>query len=85
MSDHTVFSVFIPDWFLPLPADGVDGMLGLVAGVVLVLSSGNVQEAVHHSHTLVEALSRQLAQVTPGGSSFTRVPPHHLDTEVKGQ
>ena len=60
-------------------------MLGLVAGVVLVLSSSHVQEAVHHGHTLVEALGRQLGQVTPGGSSVTRVPPQHLSPEVKGQ
>lgn len=68
-----------------LPAEGADGVLGLIAGVVLILSSGHVQEAVHHSHALVEALRRQLGEVAPGGSSFTRVSPQHLDGEVRGQ
>ena len=73
--------------FLPvvLPAEGADSVLGLVAGVILVLSSCHVQEAVHHSHTLIEALRWQLGKVTPGGSSITRVSPHHLYTGVKGQ
>lgn len=60
-------------------------MLGLVAGVVLILSSGHIQEAVHHGHTLVEALRRQLDEMTPGGPSFARVPPQNLVTEVKCQ
>lgn len=60
-------------------------MLGLVAGVVLVLSSRHIEEAVHDSHTLVEALCWQLGEVAPGGSSFTRVSPQYLDPEVKGQ
>lgn len=67
------------------PAEGAHGVLGLVAGVVLVLSPSHVQETVHHSHTLVEALRRQLGEMAPGGSSITRVPPQHLDTGVKGQ
>lgn len=60
-------------------------MFGLVASVVLVLSSGHVQEAIHDGHALVKALSRKLGQVAPGGSSFTRVPPQHLNGKVKGQ
>lgn len=60
-------------------------MLGLVAGVVLVLSSDHVQEAVHHGHTLVEALGRQLDQVTPASPSFTGVPPQNLHTQVQSQ
>lgn len=60
-------------------------MLGLVAGVILVLSSDHVQEAVHHGHTLVEALGRQLDQMTPASPSFTGVPPQNLHTEVQSQ
>lgn len=60
-------------------------MLGLVAGVVLVLSSDHVQEAVHHGDTLVEALGWQLDQVTPASPSFTGVPPQHLNREVQSQ
>lgn len=68
-----------------LPAEGADGVLGLVASIVLVLPSSHVQEAIHHSHTLVEALRRQLGEVAPGGSCVSRVSPQHLGTEVKGQ
>lgn len=32
-------------------------MFGLIASVVLVLSSGHVQEAIHDGHALVKALS----------------------------
>lgn len=71
-SAKTAFLVF-------LPAEGADGMLGLVTGIVLVLSSEHVQEAVHDSHALVEALRWQLGEVAPRGSSFPRVPPQHLD------
>lgn len=67
------------------PAQGADGVLGLVTGVVLVLSPKHVQEAVHDRHALVEALCRQLGEVAPRGSSFTRVPPQHLKGEGKGQ
>lgn len=59
-------------------------MLGLVAGIVLVLSSEHVQETVHDGHALVEALCGQLGQVSPRGSSFTRVPPQYLNGESKG-
>lgn len=62
------------------PVEGADGVFGLVPGVVLVLSSSHVQEAIHHSHTLVEALRWQLGQVAPGGTTVTRVPPQNLDT-----
>lgn len=58
-------------------------MLGLVAGVVLVLSSHHVQEAVHHGHALVEALSRQLDQVAPAGPSLTRVSPQNLRAQTQ--
>ena len=68
-----------------LPAEGADGVFGLVSGVILVLSSRHVQEAVQHSHTLVETLGRQLGEVAPGGSSVTGVPPQHLNGRVKGQ
>lgn len=60
-------------------------MLGLVTGIVLVLSTNHVQEAVHDSHTLVEALCWQLGEVAPRGSSFTRVPPQYLNGEGKFQ
>lgn len=59
-------------------------MLGLVAGIVLVLSPEHVQETVHDGHALVEALGGQLGQVSPRGSSFTRVPPQYLNGESKG-
>lgn len=60
-------------------------MLGLVPGIVLVLSPEHVQETVHDSHALVEALRWQLGEVAPRGSSFTRVPPQDLNGEGKGQ
>lgn len=58
-------------------------MFGLVTGVVLILSSGHIQEAVHYCHTLVEALRWQLREVTPGGSALTRVPPQNLEPKKK--
>lgn len=54
-------------------------MLGLVAGVVLVLATRHVQEAIHDRHTLVEAFGRQLRKVTPGRASLAGLPPEHLD------
>lgn len=71
--------------FLLPPAEGADGVFRLVSGVVLVLSSRHIQKTIHHSHALVEALCWQLGEVTPGGSSVTRVPPQHLNAKVKGQ
>ena len=72
------------DWnvFVHSPAQGADSVLGLVASIVLVLSSGYIQETVHHGHTLVEALGGELGQVAPGGHALTGVSPLYLGCSI---